>query len=71
MLEKIFLKKYSSEQHQILWQCGEMVEVCSDCVGMCVRAWLKFVLTVSVCVSVWCQLVIWSVIPVFTCSNTP
>ena len=36
MYEKIFLKKYSSEQHQILWQCGEMVEVCSDCVGMCV-----------------------------------
>ena len=36
MFEKIFLKKYSSEQHQILWQSGEMVEVCSDCVGMCV-----------------------------------
>ena len=34
MFEKIFLKKYSSEQHQILWQSGEMVEVCSDCVGM-------------------------------------
>ena len=56
MFEKIFLKKYSSEQHQILWQSGEMVEVCSDCVGMYVSL---------------CQLVICSVIPVFTCSNTP
>ena len=34
MFEKIFLKIYSSEQHQIVWQSGEMVEVCSGCVGM-------------------------------------
>ena len=34
MFEKVFLKKYSSKQHQILWQSGEMVEFCSDCVGM-------------------------------------
>ena len=36
MFEKIFLKKYSSEQHQILWQSGEMVEVCSVLVCMSV-----------------------------------
>ena len=38
MFKKIFVKKYSSEQLQILWQCGEMVEVCSDCVGVCLDA---------------------------------
>ena len=53
MFEEVFLKKYPSERHHILWQSGEMVEVCS----------------VLVCVSEWCQSAIWSAIPVFTCSN--
>ena len=42
MFEKIFLNKYSPEQHQIVWQSGEMVGVCSDCVGM-------YVSVVSIC----------------------
>ena len=33
--------------------------------------WLKFVLIALVCVSMWCQPVIWRAIPVFTCKNRP
>ena len=50
MFEKIFKKKYSSDQHQILWQCKEMVEVCSDGVGMCVSVGSTCHLECSTCV---------------------
>ena len=55
-LKKYFLK---SIHHSNTKFCGR------------VENWMKFVLTVLVCMSVLCQLVICSVIPVFTCSNTP
>ena len=53
-LKKYFLKKYQSDTRF----CGR------------VGKWFKFVLTMLVCVSVWCQLVIWGAVLVFTCKNT-
>ena len=50
MFEQIFLKKYSSEQHQILWQSEEMVEVCSDCAGIYVSVVSTCHLKYSTCV---------------------